>query len=329
MENSEYCVLHEPFDGKNEEEEIRLGKLKVERFLKEIDEGMKDFRGVILSGFILGGLLWVKDRTLKDVDFSNAVLESVWFENCTFKGEIDFSYCKLSDVWFRSCRFEKSDKSSKALFWNASLEELTFMDCDFSVWVNFDSAEFKGEVSFLGTNFKKDVWFSNILTETGKKIKFKDVTFERIFGFSPKDGIARCELIFFSVVFKSYLWFHGITFEKSVKFQNCTFEDDLTFEDVRFEKSVEFRNCRFNGRVKFNVILKDKRTEFNDVLFQFCTFFNDLEFIGVDFKSNTKFIHCDFVKRVLFAGGSMVGLDFETKGDIPTQFGVNGKKREG
>jgi len=238
--------LHEPFEDKNEKEKKRLVRLKRELFLKETDKGVKDFRGIKL------GEIQVKNKTLENVDFSEAVFESTRFENCMFKGKINFSNCRFkSDLRFN----------------NTTFEDLTFKGVKFEGFVEFRNCTFKGRVEFKVLKSKSTTEFNDILFLFCiflNDLVFSGVNFKSDTRFILCDFVKRVLFLGYSAPDQKSIKYIPTRFNSSrkieIEFYFCTFRDvlefrpeigenaELNFSHSKFEKPerVEFRNVNLS-----------------------------------------------------------------------------------
>jgi len=82
--NKGFCILHEDWNLKSEEETRR-------EFYKEIEEEIRDFRGCILPEVDLS------ERILKgDINFDEATIEgNVIFDGATIEGDVRFNRARI------------------------------------------------------------------------------------------------------------------------------------------------------------------------------------------------------------------------------------------
>jgi len=239
LENSEYCVLHESFDRRSKDEIERLADAKLERFLKEIEEGQTNFEGCILPGVDLS------EKTLKGFNFEDRKFEGVVdFTDSIFGGEVSFKNCIFTDeVYFENTEFR---------------EKVSFEDAKFKEYANFIGATFNKEADFKLAIFN-DVSFYDA--------KFKDVA---LFNEAEFNGFVRFEGGNDNPVFYSEVEFNDVSFKKpdevefiKVDLSKASFIN-ANIEDVRFiDVKWEGKGRIFRRKAIYDEILIDKG-EFED-----------------------------------------------------------------
>ena len=240
MDGSEYCVLHEPFEGKSEEEKIKLTELKRETFLKEVSEGESDFSGIVLENSRFENLLLV------NLNFKKVKMKNVEFKNCKFMGKL----------WF-----EVNENKSRTIFDRTVL---------------FSFCLFHGDLAFLGVDFRSSARF--ILCTFMKRVLFIGYAIgyerpNRIDLVYSQIGINNCEkynlieLEFYYCIFSDILDFSiKIGENVEVNFAYTCFDkpDKIMFRDVNLSKAsflyvrgiekAKFVNVRWNKLCMFENI---------------------------------------------------------------------------
>ena len=203
-----FCILHEDWDCKDEEETKEV-------FYREIEEGTTDFEGCILAGFSLSerefeGDLNFNEATIKggasldtakingDVYFEGATVDGpVFFEEATIKGRASFDHVTVGAVLCDGAIIEKGASFEGAIidgiasfrettikevaqFWRVTIEgDAWFNEATIEGDASFDGATIKGNALFNEATIKGDVSFSlsNI-----SYLTFKNAAFNKMSG---------------------------------------------------------------------------------------------------------------------------------------------------
>ncbi|MFW5487033.1 MAG: class I adenylate cyclase [Desulfovibrio sp.] len=176
----------------------------------------------------------LRDRSLKWIDWKNAHLYGVSFENMTLH-DVDFSGCLIENVIFHNCQLQKTDFTGavfvNCLFqWtnvkNSSLAETTMSECRLS------------DVSFQACDLVNAVW-------AGIDLAMSRVIECSLWGFRAHKADLAC-MRFISTDF-SHALMTQTTF-RGCEFTQCLFEGgemrDSESTDCRHNASL-FRRCRF------------------------------------------------------------------------------------
>ena len=148
LDNSEkgFCLLHEDWNHKNEEE-------NTEEFYREIEEGETDFEGCILPEVNLSGreidgigISFYKATIKGNINFDDARIDgfvsfysatiegSAWFSNTTIKGQLICTWATIKGIlWFERrtmveeyASFDGATMESITIFPSVSIPYLTF-----------------------------------------------------------------------------------------------------------------------------------------------------------------------------------------------------------
>ena len=150
--NRGYCLLHEDWNHKNEEE-------TKEEFYREIEEGETDFEGCILpevnlSGREIDGIgLSFNKATIKgDINFNDARIDgfvsfysatiegSAWFSNTTIKGQLIFTRATIKGIVLLD---KKTTVGEIASFDGATMESITIFPSVSIPYLTFKYAKIK------------------------------------------------------------------------------------------------------------------------------------------------------------------------------------------
>ncbi|MDM7934454.1 MAG: pentapeptide repeat-containing protein [Methanothrix sp.] len=181
-------------------------RLSGTRFLEQADFGYASF----------GGVAYFTDaQFLKDCSFGSVVFGGdAIFSGSTFDRDVDFNFAQFSRL---------------SSFWNASFEDVSFLESQFAGHTTFLDARFYGNATFAGTRFESDVVFRSAQFLEGST-----------FGLSSFEGLAD----FGDVHFNRTAFFGGVKFSDLAYFVNSRFEGDLIMEEARFY-SMRLDNATF------------------------------------------------------------------------------------
>ena len=249
-----YCVLHEPFDEKSDEEIEELKKAKLDVFYKEINEGKTNFEGCILPNIELSG------KKLNGLNFQDVVIEEAKFTETIFEKEAIFDRTEFNgDTWFDRAIFNGEAKFNEVEF----NSDVSFKDAKFNSNVSFEDVRFNQYTSFVGTTFKEVAIFNGAEFDSvsfynskfSKDVLFEDATFRSLAYFEGEEN----------QVFHSKVDFGYAAFEKpkDVEFVKVNLSKarfiNANIEEVRFV-DVEWnsKGRLFKRKAVYDEILIDK-----------------------------------------------------------------------
>ena len=248
LPNSErgYCILHDDWEHKDEEETKK-------EFYREIEEGTTDFEGCILPeidlssrGELKGHLNFDEAIIEGDASFNGAKIEEgAWFNEATIKGDALFNRATIKG----DARFNGATIEGGAWFNEATIEEDA----------RFDGATIKGDAWFKGATIKGNAWFIEATIKEyalfdGATIKgdawFKGATIEEDASF--EQATIEEDALFDGAAIKGNARFKGATIEEDARFERATIKGDARFERATIKEEASFEQATIGGDVTFS-----------------------------------------------------------------------------
>jgi hypothetical protein len=237
------CLLHEDWENKNEQETR-------EEFLKEIQDGIRDFEGCILPGF----------------SFSKRELENtLFFWDTTIKGDILFDEAKINgNTSFigatikGNALFDDAIIRGDALFDKATIEGwATFNRTTIKGSAGFFEATIKGNTSFRGATIKRDALFGGATIEGNAWFDGSTIKGDAIF----RGATIKGHVLFREATIKGYTSFDMATVEGPASFEGATLGENVTFLASK-TSFLTFVDATFNDiRGQENACREAKRTQ--------------------------------------------------------------------
>ncbi|MCK4734189.1 MAG: pentapeptide repeat-containing protein, partial [Methanophagales archaeon] len=238
LESSEkgFCLLHEDWSRKNEEETKR-------EFYREIEEGERDFEGCVLaeinlSGREFEGSLNFRDATIKgNASFGGATIDGdVSFAGATIAGDARFNEVDIAggvsfvdviierDAWFRGAIIGafRGDANFTGVIIKGAYTSFCEATIRGTAW--FSGATIKGLAWFAGATIEKDAWFD-----------------------SAKIGVAW----FDSAKIEGNMQFNGATIEICARFDDATIKGDTFFNGATIKGDASFERATIEGNIYF------------------------------------------------------------------------------
>jgi uncharacterized protein YjbI with pentapeptide repeats len=217
-----YCILHEDWDHKTEEETRK-------EFYREIEEGITDFEGCILPEVGLSG-----KEFEGGLNFSDAKIKRyAWFNWTTIKGDVDFFQATIEG-------FERG-------FWEPDWEAISFWGARIDGDASFTRATIKGGAPFNGATVKGDVSFK------GATIKgYASFVGARIKG-CVSFWVARIDRGVFcsGATIKDYVSLDGARIKGDAFFVGARIEGDASFIEATIKGQAFFDGATIKGNVRF------------------------------------------------------------------------------
>ena len=217
LTNSEkgFCLLHEDWDYKSEEETKK-------EFYREIEEGISDFEGCILP----------------EIDLSRRKFERGFnFRNVTIKGYVDFEGAIIEGgVLFWHATIVGDTTDGFVVFNKAIIKGNTdFRGATIYGDIAFSGATIEKEALFAGVTVYGDVWFDDATML--EDVLFNGATIVRPFKDLEEGGNVK---------------FNGAIIKGKCSFNNTTIEDYAVFTGAIIERSAEFVGTTINGATSFD-----------------------------------------------------------------------------
>ena len=161
--------------------------------------------------------------------------KNITFIGCTFQDTVNFKSSQFNAILnIRDSEFQQKTSFEGALFY---FNKNYFANNTMSENTDFNMAVFKGEISFLKTQFLKNVNF--------QMAKFHDIA-----QFSNTSFHENAEFSLINV--NSNIFFNYSEFHKTISFNSAKFMGRTEFTNCKFNYITEFRNIFFYGDVKYD-----------------------------------------------------------------------------
>jgi len=209
LESSEkgFCILHEDWSHKNEEETQK-------EFHSEIEKGITNFEGCILPGIDLSER---KIQNVVGISFNRAIIKGdINFEGSEIGGFADFCEVKIEG----SAKFKNAIIHGDLVFTGARIQDV--------VGISFNRATIKGDINFEGS-------------EIGGFAGFREVKIGGNAWF--RNAIIHGDLVFTSATIKGIIWFERTTVDGWTSFEGATMQSITIYPSVNFA-SLSFKYAK-------------------------------------------------------------------------------------
>jgi len=222
---------------------------------------------------------------LKDPKPYNKIVEcELVFENYDFQQKISCdNFLFKKDIYFNKSRFHEEVNFSKCLFEG----EVIFGGFSkYDLKLISKNTVFTKIADFTNSHFTKTSSFSYCYFEN---VRFTESTFDQLTYFSY--SIFKTGGVFFRMIFKDIVHFHGSKFFGGVDFSYTLFSKKTTFNHAEFESKTNFWSATFQDladftRAKFINKQGDAECRFENTVFNHSAMFMEVEFDILKFSNS-------------------------------------------
>jgi len=191
---------------------------------------------------------------------SQVVVESsITFSNCTFEGDV--------------AAFKKNDDGTTVI--SLFKGSVSFLSCNFKKQFNFRASSIAGKANFFKSFFEKEVNLEEV-------------------SFFQKANFSDC-------IFVEDARFQNAFFMQSVNFMNAGFDKIVYFQGATFNAEAQFSVAKFIGYADFSLISCRQNLIMNYAEFEDKAIFNNSYFYGRSDFLRVKFKYSEF-KKCYFLG---------------------------